>query len=104
MIVVSDTSAITSLIQIGRVRILPDLFSRVLIPTTVRNELSSFHPQLPEFLQVMEVQNAEEVDALLPSWIEVKRRRSSSRKNSCLILFSLTISRREASRSPKGFR
>jgi predicted nucleic acid-binding protein len=52
MIVVSDTSAITSLIQIGRADLLPRLYSGVIIPEAVARELKRNHPQLPEFLQV----------------------------------------------------
>lgn len=64
MIVVSDTSAITSLIQIRLERILPELFSRVLIPTAVWRELKDFHAQLPVFLEVLDVRNGKEVEDL----------------------------------------
>ena len=57
MTVVSDTSAITSLIQIRREELLSKLFSRVLIPTAVRNELLKFHPSLPDFVEEAAVQD-----------------------------------------------
>jgi predicted nucleic acid-binding protein len=55
MIVVSDTSAITSLIQIGRADLLPRLYSGVIIPEAVARELKRNHPSLPAFLQVVAV-------------------------------------------------
>lgn len=57
MIVVSDTSAITSLIQIGREELFPQLFSRALIPNAVSNELLKFHQILTEFLEVAAVRD-----------------------------------------------
>src|SRR3954470_20704681 len=65
MIVVSDTSAITSLVQIGREQILKFLFDRVLIPPAVRDELMAFHKILPEFIEVSSAQNEAEVKSLL---------------------------------------
>jgi uncharacterized protein len=65
MIVVSDTSAITSLIQIGQERALHVLFERVMIPTAVRDELRQFHKTIPEFLEVVAVADANAVNRLL---------------------------------------
>lgn len=39
MIVISDTSPITNLIQIGRLDLLKMVFGKIIIPTTVYNEL-----------------------------------------------------------------
>ena len=50
MIVVSDTSPITSLLQVGVENLLPDLFGQVIIPEAVRDELLKFHPSLPGWL------------------------------------------------------
>jgi predicted nucleic acid-binding protein len=47
MIVVSDTSAITSLIKIGRVDLLRQIFGQVLIPSAVLAELEVAHMDLP---------------------------------------------------------
>lgn len=60
MIVVSDTSAISALIQIGRIELLHQLFSEVVIPVPVLRELEA----LAEFgYDVSWIQNA--------SWIKV---------------------------------
>ena len=55
MIVVSDTSAITSLLQIGRLAILPALYQEVVIPVEVADELRCFHADLPGFIKVVPV-------------------------------------------------
>ena len=65
MIVVSDTSAITSLIQIGEETILHRLFSRVIIPPAVRDELLQFHQTLPGFLEIVEPAQKKRVIELL---------------------------------------
>lgn len=51
MIVVSDTSAITSLLVIGRVDLLQQLFREVLIPPAVATELRQVHVILPGFIR-----------------------------------------------------
>ena len=58
MIVVSDTSAITSLIQINRAELLGQLYDRVIIPAAVEKELRREHSQLPDFLEIVHVANA----------------------------------------------
>lgn len=55
MIIVSDTSAITSLLQIGRVEILTQLYQEVVIPSEVAVELRRYHPALPGFIRVLQV-------------------------------------------------
>jgi len=55
MIIVSDTSAITSLLQIGRLEILPTLYQDVIIPQEVGDELRRFHAALPPFIRVLNV-------------------------------------------------
>jgi predicted nucleic acid-binding protein len=57
MLVVSNTSPITSLFQIGRAGILPAIFGRVLIPSTVASELLRFHPLLADFVEVRAIHN-----------------------------------------------
>lgn len=64
MIVVSDTSAITSLIQIGRIDLLPSLFQAVMIPEAVARELKRNHPVLPALLQVASAASATTVARL----------------------------------------
>ncbi len=46
MLVVSDTSPVTALLQIGQAGLLPTLFGRVLIPPAVKDELMRFHSSL----------------------------------------------------------
>jgi predicted nucleic acid-binding protein len=65
MIVVSDTSPITTLIQIGKVDLLQRLYGDVLIPEAVRDELSLSHQSLPEFFQCVSVANRRAVEILL---------------------------------------
>ncbi len=65
MIVVSDTSALTSLLQIGRVELLAQVYSEVFIPEAVRNELLREHPTLPGPVRCQPVANQAEVRRLL---------------------------------------
>ena len=55
MIVVSDTSPITSLIAIKRIDLLKKLCDEVTIPPAVRDELEVCHSNLPSFLRVIEL-------------------------------------------------
>jgi len=64
MIIVSDTSPITSLLSIGRVDILHLIFGSVIIPDGVRSELMQFHSCLPPFIICRSVVNSHIVDAL----------------------------------------
>jgi hypothetical protein len=57
MIVVSDTSVITSLIQIGRAGLLKELYQTVLIPSAVHAELLQTHTQPPAFLEIKQAVN-----------------------------------------------
>ncbi len=52
MIVVSDTSAVSALLEIGRVEILRDIFGTICIPPAVSDELLRWHHGLPSFLQI----------------------------------------------------
>lgn len=65
MIVVSDTSPITTLMKIGKVGLLRELYSEVLIPDAVRNELLRFHSKVPDFFQPASVRNRGAVEKLL---------------------------------------
>jgi predicted nucleic acid-binding protein len=55
MIVISDTSPITTLIQIGRVDLLHKMYGEILIPEIVRDELFLLHPILPDFFRCVPV-------------------------------------------------
>lgn len=61
MIVVSDTSVITALIQIGRVELLSELFGTVVIPQAVAAELAVCHVGLPTWIKVREVRGKQTV-------------------------------------------
>jgi hypothetical protein len=50
MIVVSDTTPITTLLKAGMEGLLPELFGNVTVPQAVWDELLAFHPRLPNFL------------------------------------------------------
>ncbi len=62
MIVVSDTTAITSLLQVGQIKLMQQLFDEVLIPPSVYSELLAFHEELPVFVRVSSSVNTAEVE------------------------------------------
>jgi len=64
MIVVSDTSALTSLLQIGLEEILCRLFDRVVIPEAVERELLRDHSILPPFVEIARVSDRRVVERL----------------------------------------
>lgn len=61
MIVVSDTSVITSQIQVGHAELLRELHGAVLIPQAVHRELLHTHAIIPTFLDVRDVANRAQV-------------------------------------------
>lgn len=65
MIVVSDTSPITTLLQIGKADLLRQLYGEVLIPDAVRDELSAAHQSLPDFFVCVSAADRNAVIALL---------------------------------------
>ena len=64
MIVVSDTSPITSLLTIGLVEILERLYGHLLIPEAVCRELVVEHRSLPEFIRVQPIRERSHRDEL----------------------------------------
>jgi len=58
MIVVSDTTAITTLLKAGMEDLLPRLFEHVIVPQAVWNELVAYHSQLPSFVLLQAAANA----------------------------------------------
>ena len=52
MIVVSDTTAITTLLKTGDEELLAKLFGAVIVPPAVWEELRAFHSSLPVFIEV----------------------------------------------------
>lgn len=59
MIVVSDTSAITSLIQVDSIALLHQLYGAILIPPAVARELRLHHSALPAFIEVVPIHDHE---------------------------------------------
>ena len=57
MIVVSDTSPLTALLTVSAADLLPQLFSEVVIPEAVRDELQRSHSRLPAWLRIAAVAN-----------------------------------------------
>ena len=64
MIVVSDTSPLTALLTVGEADLLPRLFTKVVIPEAVHEELLRSHSPLPAWLHVETVRNLGEVHRL----------------------------------------
>lgn len=58
MIVVSDTSPLTSLLTVGEAELLVRLFGEVRIPEAVEAELRRSHPSLPAWLRIQPVRDA----------------------------------------------
>src|SRR4029077_21193381 len=50
MTVVSDATAITTLLKAGEEQLLKSLFDRVIVSQAVWDELLAFHTQLPDFV------------------------------------------------------
>lgn len=61
MIVVSDTTAISNLITIGQEKWLRSLFGRVIIPPAVCTELLAWHRDLPDWIEVVTVSDADRI-------------------------------------------
>jgi uncharacterized protein len=59
MIVVSDTTAITTLLKAGMEGLLPELFENVTIPQAVWDELLAFHSRLPNSVLLRAVGRAD---------------------------------------------
>lgn len=64
MIVVSDTTALTTLMKCGLEQLLPALYSEVLIPKAVADELLDFHATLPAWCIVRETPESSLLDEL----------------------------------------
>lgn len=64
MIVVSDTTAITTLLKAGCVDLLEKLFVQVLMPPAVERELREHHAEVPPFCQSRPVAESERLRRL----------------------------------------
>ena len=80
MIIVSDTSPLSALLTVGAADILLKLFSEVIIPEAVQEELRRGHAEIPSWLRVSAVANeaqarryAQTVDAGEAEAIELAR-------------------------------
>lgn len=58
MSVVSDTTAITTLLKAGQVELLHELFENVFVPQAVWDELKAFHSNLPDFIELRAVSDS----------------------------------------------
>lgn len=65
MKVVSDTTAVTTLLKVGRVDLLAVQFGRVLIPPAVEQELRAYHGTLPACCEVVKVSDSSQLLRLL---------------------------------------
>lgn len=65
MIVISDTSSITSLLSIGYIDILRKMYKAVLIPNAVYIELKKEHVNFPGFIKIEHVKDKKSVELLL---------------------------------------
>lgn len=63
MIVVSDTSPITSLLAVDQTELLRQLFGEVVIPPAVKTELLRTHPTLPVWLRIQSLRDSAKADA-----------------------------------------
>lgn len=75
MIIVSDTTAITNLFQIGKIEILRQLYGQIIIPLSVKNELDVI-PNQKLFLERTD-------------WIRVEALNNQSLKNELLEILDL---------------
>ena len=57
MIVVSDTSPLTALLTVQKAELLLQIVGEVVIPDSVKNELSHSHDSLPTWLHVRPIKN-----------------------------------------------
>jgi hypothetical protein len=64
VIVVSDTSPITSLVDVGQVELLRALFGTVIVPREVSRELERGHVGVPTWVEVREVNDRSMVSRL----------------------------------------
>jgi len=72
MVVISDTTAITNLIRLDLLFVLPELYGEILIPTAVYDELSVYGNQKAiidnsSWIQTIQISGSETLDKLLLS-------------------------------------
>jgi predicted nucleic acid-binding protein len=69
VIVVADTSPLLALSKVGQTEILRQLFGHVIIPPAVQVELVRCIPELPDWVRVEPVKNAEEARRMA-QWVD----------------------------------
>src|SRR5438046_2001000 len=67
MSVVSDATAITTLLKAGEEHLLRDLFGSVIVPQAVWNELLAFHRGLPDFVSMQPIRRTQQALAGIES-------------------------------------
>src|SRR5947207_1209001 len=65
-VVVADTGPLNYLVQIDAIELLPKLFSRIMVPAAVHDELA--HPRTPAVVRTW--------IAAVPPWLEIKPNRN----------------------------
>jgi hypothetical protein len=81
VLVVSDTTALTTLLKAGEEDLLQRLFGNVCIPVAVARELRRFHKHLPDFLQVREIADRSRHHNSRWKWMMGRLKSSVSRWN-----------------------
>jgi predicted nucleic acid-binding protein len=61
MIVVSDTTCLTTLLKAGMQDLLIGLFEEVCVPPAVFDELAAFHPRIPSFVRVVPLEDTQTI-------------------------------------------
>lgn len=61
ILVVSDTSAVSALLQVDQVELLDDLYDQVVIPPAVEQELLRGHSSVPSFVHVHSIDETPEL-------------------------------------------
>src|SRR6266508_2269327 len=98
MTVVTDTTAVTTLLKAGEDRLLREIFGNVIVPQAVRDELLAFHSHLPDFVLRRSVQSRISASRALNRWAAVRPKRSSWRSRLTPIYSSLTTAKPELQR------
>ena len=64
--IISDSTTLIILLDLGRIKLLSNIFSKVYVPQSVFEEVTfKNHSALPEFMEVIEVEHEELLDVLL---------------------------------------
>jgi len=65
-VIISDSTTLIILLDLGRIKLLSNIFSKVYVPQSVFEEVTfKNHSALPEFIKVIEVEQEELLDDLM---------------------------------------